>query len=108
LKSTWAAIGRHAIDGLPGDEYIALARLLETGDHAQRRRLAASRGAEKRQEFACTAMRSVATTSPNRFVTQRNSMIAGSDIKVVAAVSESGLLPDWILAIIRRLGSPME
>jgi hypothetical protein len=54
LKSTWAAIGRHAIDGLPGDEYIALARLLETGDHAQRRRLAASGGAEKRQEFACT------------------------------------------------------
>jgi hypothetical protein len=53
-------------------------------------------------------MRSAATTSPNRLVTQRNSMIAGSDVKVVAAVSESGLLPDWILAIIRRLRSPME
>jgi hypothetical protein len=45
----WAAIGRHA-----GDEYIALARLLETGNHAQRRRLAASGGAEKRQEFTCS------------------------------------------------------
>jgi hypothetical protein len=35
-------------------------------------------------------------------------MIAGSDVKVVAAVSKSGLLPDWILAIIRRLRNPME
>jgi hypothetical protein len=36
-------------------------------------------------------------------------MSAGSDVKVVAAVSEFGLLPDWIAqAIIRPLRNPME
>ena len=42
-----AAVGRHAGDRLAGEEDLALGRLLEPGDHPERRGFAAARRAEK-------------------------------------------------------------
>ena len=45
-----AAVGRHVLDGLALEQDVALVGLLEARDHAQRRRLAAARRAEHREE----------------------------------------------------------
>ena len=47
-----APVGRHGLDRLALEEDLALARLLEAGDHPQRRRLPAARRAEQREELA--------------------------------------------------------
>jgi hypothetical protein len=47
-----APVRRHVGDGLALEQDPSLARLLESGDHAQRRRLAAARGAEQGEELA--------------------------------------------------------
>src|SRR6185295_4232874 len=47
-----ALVRRDARDGLAGEQDLAFGRLLETGDHPQRRRLAAARWAEQRIERA--------------------------------------------------------
>ena len=47
-----APVRRHPRDVLAADQDAAGGRLDEARDHAQRRRLAAARGAEQRDEFA--------------------------------------------------------
>src|SRR5207247_4895023 len=47
-----ARLGRHAVHDLAGDTDLAFADLLETRDHAQQCRLAASRWAHEDAEFA--------------------------------------------------------
>src|SRR4029077_15746671 len=45
-----AAVRRHVLDGLAFEQDVALVGLLEAGDHAQGRRLAAAGRAEDREE----------------------------------------------------------
>src|SRR5215218_8422841 len=47
-----ASVRRHRLDGLALKEDAPLRRLLEAGDHAQGRRLAASRRPQERKELA--------------------------------------------------------
>src|SRR3546814_13849438 len=48
----WAPVRRDARHILSVDEDLAFARQFEAGDHAQQRRLAATRRAEQYEEFA--------------------------------------------------------
>src|ERR671914_36362 len=45
-----AVLRRHVVDEVAADEDLARGRLLEPGDHAQRRRLAAARGSDQHDE----------------------------------------------------------
>ena len=45
-------IGRHAVHVLAADQHLAFARLLEAGDHPERRGLAAARRPEEGKELA--------------------------------------------------------
>ncbi len=47
-----ATVGGNALDVLAANEDRPFAWLLEAGDHAQRRRLAAAAGADERKELA--------------------------------------------------------
>ncbi len=47
-----ALVGRHLLDGLALEQDASLGRDLEAGEHPQRRRLAAARRAEQREELA--------------------------------------------------------
>ena len=49
---TWRFAGGTYVTSLPCEQDAARGRLLEAGDHAQRRRLAAARRAEQREELA--------------------------------------------------------
>ena len=44
--------GAQVVDDAPADPDLAVADLLESGDHAQRRRLAAARRADEHDELA--------------------------------------------------------
>ena len=70
-----ALVRRDADGGAAVDLDLALGRLVEAGDHPQRRRLAAARGpSSARNSPGCTSrsISSTATSSPNRFVTPRS------------------------------------
>ena len=73
-----AAVGRHVLDRLALEQDVALVGLLEAGDHAQRRRLAAARRPEDREERALARCRGrgrlTAYWSPKRLTTPRRAI----------------------------------